>query len=413
MTLRVEMIVIGDEILNGTVTDTNGAWVGRQAAALGAVISRRQVVPDIIADIVDAMRLSARSSADLVVLSGGLGPTQDDLTAQAAAAFLGVDVVLHREALDQVQARRLRSGRAVGALDEKQAWLPAGATVLENPVGTAPAFCIAFEGTTFIALPGVPRELHELMRLYVLPRIAAGLESAPAVDTWKFFGVTESELATQVNTLDTAGLELHYRAHFPEIHVTAVAPDPARVARFGSALTALLGHRYFGGADAEFPAVINAALAARGFTVATAESCTGGLVGQMITSVPGSSAVYEYGVIAYANSVKRDVLGVPQALLDEHGAVSQPVVEAMAAGVRERAKATFGIAVSGIAGPGGGTADKPVGTVHIAVADPEGVQHRRLSFPFERERTRVLAAYAALSLIHKDLHRRGLHGKEE
>ncbi len=399
------MVVIGDELLNGTVTDTNSAWIGRRAAEIGVTIARRQVVPDVISDIVGAMELAASAGAAIVVLSGGLGPTEDDLTAQAAGAFLGVDVVLHEEALSQVRARRERSRRMLTDLDEKQAWLPQGATVLENPVGTAPAFSVQRDNTWFIALPGVPRELHKLMELYVLPRLRAGVEQVPSVGTWKFFGVTESQLAGQVNTLDTDGLELHYRAHFPEIHVTAVAADPACITRFGDALIAQQAHKYFGGPEAEFAAAVNSGLRARNQTVATAESCTGGMIAQMITSVGGASDVFAHGVVAYANEVKRDVLGVSQELLETHGAVSEPVVVAMAEGVRALAGATFGVAVSGIAGPGGGTPEKPVGTVHIAVAHPEGVAHRRFHFPFERDRVRVVTAYAALALVHKLNHR--------
>lgn len=395
---RVEVVVIGDEILDGTVTDTNSAWLGRRAAELGARIRWRQVVPDTIDAIVQAFRLAA-SRAELVLVSGGLGPTEDDLTAQAAAAFLGVPVELNGEALQQIEKWRQRSDRAMRKLDEKQARLPASARPLWNPVGTAPAFEFESSGATFVALPGVPRELRELVERYVVPRLEALVDHVPQSRTWKFFGVTESELATRVDALDTDDLEIHYRAHFPEIHLTVVAADAEGIERFEPALMDVAGRQYFGGKDAELAAVVNAGLRERGWTVATAESCTGGWLSHLITSVPGASDVFEQGVIAYADRVKTDVLGVPQALLEEHGAVSRPVVEAMAASVRALSGADIGIATSGIAGPGGGTPQKPVGTIHVAASHAGGVKHRRLHFPFERERNRLLTAYVGLALI--------------
>lgn len=403
MALRVETIIIGDEILNGTVTDTNSAHLGQRAAELGVEIRWRQVVPDVIEEIVGAFTIAA-ARADVIVTSGGLGPTVDDRTAEAAARFLGEAVVEHPAARAQIEAHRTRAGRLMRDLDIKQAMLPESARVLENTVGTAPAFGFSGGEAAFFCLPGVPREWRVLLERYVLPALTSGDAVAPASRTWKFFGVTESELATHLNALqaETEGLALHYRAHFPEIHLTVVASDAERLGALHGAMMARgLDRRWFGGAGAELPAVVNQLLRDRGWTVATAESCTGGMVAQLITSAPGASDVFGWGAVTYANAAKASVVGVPEALLAEHGAVSQPVAEAMARGAREWSGATLGVAITGIAGPGGGRPDKPVGTVHFALAWPDGVRHKRLRFPFERAQTRQLSAWVALDLIRQ------------
>lgn len=400
----IEIVVIGDEILNGTVVDSNSAWLGARAEQLGAPVRWRQVVPDVIEEIVSALEL-ARSRADVVITSGGLGPTVDDRTAEAVARFLGVELKYHADALAQISARRARSGRMLGEIDKKQAFLPATAQVLENIVGTAPAFAFESQDTWFVSLPGVPREWKALCDRYVLPELSARAGTAPVSRTWKFYGYTESVLATRISELDVDGVELHYRPHFPEIHLTAVTIEEARMDAFDSVLTAAVGHRCFGGADATFAGAVVAGLARRGWTVATAESCTGGLIAQMITSVSGSSDVFGWGFVSYANEAKTGMLGVDPGLLAEHGAVSRAVVEAMAMGVREHGHADIGVAVSGIAGPGGGSADKPVGTIHFAVASPHGVEHKQLQLPFDRERNRVVTAYSALALTTKHVMR--------
>jgi nicotinamide-nucleotide amidase len=398
--LQVEILVIGDELLNGTVTDTNSAWLGQRLAELGVRVRRRQVVVDTIDAIADALRLATRD-ADLVITSGGLGPTGDDLTADAGAAFLGVDLVVDEQAMRWIQAWRDRSGRMLGDIDGRQARLPAGATALENPVGTAPAFEYQAGDCRVISLPGVPRELRTLAGLYVLPWLAERVDVVPSVRTWKFFGPTESQLAVLVESLDTTGIDMHYRAHFPEIHLTALAADPARLDVFERDLMSRAGKHYFGGAGVELAAVVNQELAQSGLRIATAESCTGGLIAQLITSVPGSSAVFDHGVVAYANTVKEQVLGVPAELLAEYGAVSEPVVRAMAEGIRRISGSDIGVATSGIAGPGGGTPEKPVGTVHLAVSGPNGTTHRQFVYPFDRERVRKVSAWAALALVRR------------
>ncbi len=401
MTPRIEQIAIGDELLDGRVVDENSAWLGRELALLGVEVQQRQVVADRTEDIVGAFRLAA-ARADLVVVSGGLGPTSDDLTAEASAAFIGEPLALHPDALEHVRSRKVAAGRTPRPIDEKQALLPKSATVRENRAGIAPAFEVQSGGVVFIHLPGVPREYRAICEDHVLPLVRSRLERAPVSRTWKFFGVTETEVAERAAEVLTDGAVVHYRAHFPEIHLSVVSHDVAVIDRMEGHLRASIWRHYFGDHTATFAGAVVEALAAAGQTVATAESCTGGLIGQLLTSVPGSSAVYVGGAVSYSNALKSTLLGVPAELIEAHGAVSEPVARAMAEGARALG-ATWGIGTTGIAGPGGGSAEKPVGTVHLAVAGPEGTHHRALRLPFDRDRNRLAFSFGALDMLRRRL----------
>jgi len=418
----IEQIAIGDELLRGLVVDENSAWLGREAASLGLEIAHRQIVADRIDDIVAAYRL-ATSRSTWVVVSGGLGPTVDDLTAEAAAVFLGESVALNAEALEQIatwRAARARLDKSAPAslqnLDEKQAWLPASADVLMNPVGTAPGFRIRSGGTTFVHFPGVPREYKKLAQLYFLGPLrdamtgeGASGSRTPISRTWKFFGLTESAVAEHVNALFGSGrldeLTLHYRAHFPEIHLTIVSHSTDRVAALERHIMqdSRIRHRLFGEGDATFAGALLDSLVERGETLSVAESCTGGLIGQMLTTIPGASRAFMGGIIAYDNAVKTALLDVSPEVLGSFGAVSRECAEAMARGARAKLGTTWSVAVTGIAGPGGGTADKPVGTIHFAVAGEHDVHHRSVTLPFERDRNRLASAYGALDLLRRQL----------
>jgi nicotinamide-nucleotide amidase len=400
MSLTVELIIIGDELLNGTIVDRNSAWFGRQLHEKGIAVSYRQTVPDVVSDIVAAMRIAAQRS-DVVVTSGGLGPTVDDLTALAAATYLDEPLIENELALASIKARREAVGRVLQDTDRKQANLPESATVLSNPVGTAPGFLIESQGTHFFHLPGVPHEFKALSERDILPFIESNQSSRAVSQTWKCVGITESNLATMVNELPTEELELHYRAHFPEIHLTVIAKSQAVLDQFSSLFESRVGLRIFGTGNDEFPAVVVSALREREWTVASAESCTGGLIAKLVTDVPGSSSVFGTGFVTYSNEAKTDWLGIPAATLTTHGAVSKETVTAMASAARTLTGATLGIATSGIAGPGGATPSKPVGSIHIALASAKRVRHRFIQLPFDRERNRLATAYTALELIRK------------
>ena len=417
MSGQIEILTIGDELLRGELVDTNSAWLAGRLGELGLSVTRLQSVGDPLDAIVDQLKRIARRCGALMV-SGGLGPTDDDRTAAAVAEACGVSLELAPEELERIKRRFERAGLTFTANNEKQAWLPAGARVLKNRSGTAPGFAVELDGCLVCCMPGVPRELKGIFDEQVEPLLSARFSTTPAqLRRLKIFGLAEAQvdhrvgdlLATVAREVDPgkqSSASLHYRATFPEIHVTVVvrSADPALAQRHADVLSADLRRRIgdahvFAEGDTSFSDAIVAALAERSASVSIAESCTGGLAGELLTRAAGSSAVFKTSVVAYDDRIKTELLGVPREVLDEHGAVSRPCVERMAEGVRRLAGTTHAVAISGIAGPGGGSDDKPVGTVHFAVTGPAGVRHLQRVFPYDRRRTRLLSAYVALWLV--------------
>lgn len=416
--LRGEIVTIGDELNRGEIIDSNAAWLGEQLTELGVHVRYRQGVNDQPEDIAAALRLAAGRS-DVVLVSGGLGPTADDLTVDVAASLCGAEPVLEPEHERRMRARFTERKLTLSPNNLRQVRIPAGATVLANAHGLAPGFRIALGAATFYFMPGVPREQRPMFLAEVAPRLREGLGSAATARrrVYRVLGLGESHvdhrLAGLADTLDagSAGaLTVHYRLAFPEVLVTLVAQGKDEAAaqavldRLHPEVRRRLGNALYSEGAEELPIVLGRALVERRATVVTAESCTGGLIGQTLTAAPGSSAYYQGGVIAYANEVKERVLGVQLSTIVENGAVSEPCVREMAEGARRLLGATYAIAVSGIAGPDGGTPEKPVGTVHIAVAGPEGTLHRHVLWPGDREQVRRIATMAALNLLHKALH---------
>jgi nicotinamide-nucleotide amidase len=405
VSLHVELLSTGDELLTGQVVDTNSAWLMDRLWDLGVMVRRKTLVGDDRDDLDAALReTSAR--ADLVVTSGGMGPTEDDLTSERVAAVLGVPLELHEPSLRAIEERFRRFGRAMTPNNEKQARFPRGAEVIPNRFGTAPGFAVRLGRAEVVCLPGVPVEFRGLAEEWVLPRVAARLGEVPAGRLVKLFGVPESHadhaMRPVMDDPANAGVRFGFRAHWPEIHVKWSVPGPGageRADRIAAAVRAIFGEAIWGEGKDELPELVVARLAARGERVGLAESCTGGLLAELVTRVPGASAVLDLGVVAYANSKKEEVVGVPGALLAAHGAVSEPVARALAEGIRARAGATWGIGITGVAGPTGGTPEKPVGTVHLALAGPAGTEHAQRLYRGDRDRIRRTAAYEALNLL--------------
>lgn len=407
--MRVEIVAIGNELLNGDLADTNTArlagWLRRQ----GLAVRRGQTVPDDLDAIIEAFHRAA-AAADLVLVTGGLGPTSDDITMEAAARFLGVPLVEDEPTLARLKARFADRGYPFTPNNARQALAPRGAEVLDNPVGTAPCVRLAAQGATFFFFPGVPRELEHLIHLHLAPWVAAHADVRPYRSILlKTFGKTESSVATKLAELPLdPRVHIAYRAHFPEIRVSFHADEgdaavaDALLAERRDVARAALGALIFAEDEATtFVDVVAALLTARGETLVTAESCTGGLVAAMCTDVPGSSRWFLEGAVTYSNAAKTRTLGVPEGLLAEHGAVSEAVARAMAEGARQRSGATWAVAVTGVAGPTGGSVDKPVGTIHFALAGPQGTEHVQRRFPFDRERNRIVSAWTALDLVRR------------
>jgi nicotinamide-nucleotide amidase len=411
--LHVELLATGDELLTGQIVDTNSAWLMDRLWDLGVMARRKTLVADDRDDLLAAIRETTGRS-DLVVMSGGLGPTEDDLTAEVVAAAMGVPLELDLPSLESIRERFRKFGREMTPNNAKQARFPLGARVIANRFGTAPGFSVRLGRGELVALPGVPVEYRGLSEEWLLPAIAERVGSVPAFRLVKLLAVPESHADQAMRPVmddpDNRDVRFGYRAHWPEIHVkwAVTGPDAeAHADRILARVRAIFGPSVFAeGKDALAPLVV-AQLARRGERVALAESCTGGMVAEMLTAVPGSSSVFELGVVAYANEVKTGVVGVPAGLLAAHGAVSEPVARALAEGIRRVGRATWGIGITGIAGPTGGTDEKPVGTVWMALSGPGGTQALHRIFRGDRDRVRRTASYEALDLL-----RRAMEGAE-
>lgn len=411
--MMAEILATGDEIRCGTLVDSNSAHIARALEELGVEVSRHHCVGDAI-PVLSQTLLEMAERADIGVVTGGLGPTGDDLSADAAAHAAGVPLKLNQTALADVRAFFENRGRKMPASNRAQAMLPQGAEILKNPVGTAPGFYMGLKNCHLFFMPGVPFEMKTMLAEQVLPRIAAlkGEDGAfSTVRAISLFGLTESgtddRLAGLARTF--ADLKIGFRAHFPVIQVRLYgrSRDQAELlARLDQAedwVTRRLGNKVFSTDGRSLAAVVGDGLREKGASLALAESCTGGLIASLITDLPGSSDYFLLSAVTYANSAKQRLLGVSPGTLARYGAVSEETVKQMAAGVREMAGATYGLATSGIAGPSGGTADKPVGTVWIGLATPDTVWARRFGYPFERSRNKRVFAYTALDCLRREL----------
>jgi nicotinamide-nucleotide amidase len=407
-----EILSQGDEVVTGQITDTNAAWLATELTELGFTVTRHVTVGDRCDDISASMQRAALR-ADLVVCSGGLGPTDDDLTAQAASLAFDTPLKRDEEALHTIRDMYARFGRDMPASNEKQAWLPQGSVRLDNPHGTAPGFAIRTSRPGIVAcMPGVPREMKHMFRDRVVPlaRDAFRLRQ-PHLITIRTTGVGESTLQERIGHFEHDSVVLSYRTTLGENQVKLRAPaaySRDRLIHLAEAIAHKIGRPVFSidGLQAEggsLPVTVARLLTHRRETLACAESCTGGLVSSLCTSVSGSSAWFMEGVVAYANEAKQRRLHVDPATLHAHGAVSSAVALEMAVGIREHANTTFGLATTGIAGPGGGSDAKPVGTVHIALSTPESSHHRVLQLGGSRQRIQHLAAHAALNMLRLHL----------
>ncbi len=423
--MNAEIITIGDELMRGEIVDSNKARIAERLL-LHDLDTRHQVsVLDDPADMRDAFERAAGRS-DFVLVSGGLGPTRDDLTTEVLGETFGRKLELHEPSLAALEAFFARVGREMVDANKKQAYFPEEADVLENPIGTAPGFSIREGRATFFAMPGVPRELDKMMDEQVLPRIATRLAAEEEGGAARrvvcaallaTFGLGESTLEEELRDLfqenHDGAVELGFRTSFPDNFLrpvaraaTAAAAD-AKIAEAVEAIRERLGPVVYGYGEGDradsMEGVVGRLLTEREMTVATAESCTGGLIAERFTDVPGSSAYFLGGVVSYSNEAKAAMLGVPEDMLEKHGAVSEPVVRAMAEGARARFGSDFGVATSGISGPGGGTEDKPVGLVWIAIARDEGTHSDSFVFQVDRSRHRRLTAQVALDWIRRSL----------
>jgi nicotinamide-nucleotide amidase len=396
---------IGTEITRGEILNTNASWLSAELTALGFEVLETVSVDDHPGRIVAALRRLAETHA-VVVATGGLGPTTDDLTATSVAQALGVPLVRDPASLEAIRRRFEAAGRTMSATNEKQADFPESADVLPNPVGTAPGFAVTLEGCRAFFLPGVPREMKRIFADHIVPKIAKLAPQLTFQIRLKTFGMPESMVGEKLSGVEATfpGITIGYRAHFPEIevkvHATAANQNDARTLADTAAeeVRHRLASVLYGEGDDTFPEVVGRALRSRGFRLAVAESCTGGLLGHLITSEPASD-YFVADAVTYANSAKTRLLGVSEDVLRGHGAVSAEVAAAMAEGVRRLCSVEVAVSITGIAGPSGASPNKPVGLVYWAVAHPGGTIVRDRIFNGDRQQIQTLASYAALSLV--------------
>jgi nicotinamide-nucleotide amidase len=358
--MKAEVLTIGDELLRGEIVDSNKAFLSDRLLSLDIETHYHASVRDVPDDMVDAFHRAAKRS-NVVLVSGGLGPTRDDLTSETLAKAFGRGMRLDEAALAGIRAFFASVGREMTDNNTSQAYFPDGAEVLANPIGTAPGFMLEAEGCLFFCMPGVPREMMRMMDEQVLPRIAARLSGSGSrvvrARLLRTFGMGESTLDAELADIAATGdVVLGFRTSFPDNYLrpvaraASVAEADALLDRVCEAIRARLGALVYGEGEVTLEQVVGALLRERGQRLAVAESCTGGLVAAKLTDVPGSSAYFQGGVVAYADAAKRELLGVPAALLAEHGAVSEPVARAMAEGARARFAADLAIATTGISG---------------------------------------------------------------
>lgn len=410
--VTAEVITIGDEILFGQITDTNTQWLGTELTAIGIRVVRKSSVGDSAPAILDVLA-EAERRADVVILTGGLGPTKDDITKKTLCQFFGT--TLHRVPTAEAMVEEFfaRRGRALTEINRQQADLPVGSTYLPNRHGTAPGMWFERAGRVFVSLPGVPHEMKGLMAEEVLPRLKTQFQT-PVIfhKNVLTIGIGESFLAEKIAGWEDAlppNLRLAYLPSLGTVRLrlTGTGSDEATVQREVNEqverLLPQIQEFVFGFDSDEISAVIGGLLKQRGWTVAVAESCTGGYLAHQFTRVPGSSVYFQGGVVSYANDAKTAFLGVKPETLQAHGAVSEETIRQMAEGARQRFGTTFGFATSGIAGPDGGTPEKPVGTIWIAAATPKTTHVQRLQLGGSREQNIHLTALNVLNLLRKIL----------
>lgn len=411
--MRAEILTIGDELCRGEIIDTNSSYLAQRLWDLDITTRWMTSCCDDENDITTALATAVRR-ADLVVCSGGLGPTEDDLTVEMVAKLAHRVVVVDEEAKDRM-TKRFAGRIEITPTQLRQVRVPAGARVFFNPAGLAPCFEVPIEGVPVVCLPGIPRELHAIYDTHLEARfreLRGPNAEHIARRIYRVFGKGESQISELCRGLvdGVAGASIHYQVKFPETLVKLVVRDTdegaahARLDALDDGLRGRLGPFLYGIGEQNLVEKVTKTLIAVGTTVATAESCTGGMIGELITNMAGSSRIYKGGAIVYSNAEKVRQLGVLEETLETHGAVSEQTVCEMAIGARERFDVDLAVSVSGVAGPDGGTPEKPVGTVWLALAKRDGsVRTKKLGWPGLRDQIRTLSAWWAFKLIDEAL----------
>ncbi len=432
--MKAEVVGVGTELLMGQIVNTNGAEIARMLAEIGVGVYYQSVVGDNRDRLAEALE-TALERADVVVACGGLGPTDDDLTRETLAEVTGRSLRRNEEwarHLEEIFERRRKQRRGLSSEEDypfprnnlRQAMVPEGAVLLPNSRGTAPGIYLEHEATIVVLLPGPPGEMRTLMREEVLPRLAQDLSARGEGGVLlsrvlRVIGLGESRVAELLEPILSGQTNptIAPLAHLGEMHlrITAHAPDEETARRYtadtAAEIRSILGDAVYGEDDTTLEAVVGEVLAERGLTVAVAESCTGGLLGHRITNVPGSSRYFRGGIMAYSNELKSALLGIESELIVREGAVSEPVSRAMARGARESCGSDLSVGITGVAGPSGGTPEKPVGLTYVTVADDQGDECRTFQLPGDREEMKLRTTTVALEMLRRRLLSRASAGR--
>ncbi len=404
--MKIQIVTTGDEVMQGVIIDSNTAWIAERCAQLGHQVIRHESVGDDIEAIGDVLQ-GASDRADAVMVTGGLGPTTDDLTIEAASKALKVKLVKDEEVLEGIRHFFKMVGRPMSSSNEKQALIPEGSETLQNKVGTAPGVKVKLNDCWFFFMPGVPKELYQIFDDSVMPWLSERTEGVVREQVLRCFGEPEASIDEMLKDVDLGDARLSFRVKFPEILLKLVVrsktlSDADKILNAATSMVReKLGDIVYAEGDTSLPEVVGRILRDNNMKIAVAESCTGGLIASMITDVPGSSEYFTRGYVAYSNKSKMELLAVGEEILKSYGAVSAETAMAMARGVRMGGDASIGIGVTGIAGPGGGTPDKPVGTVYIGISAGEMTRAFKYSFNRDRIWFKNIVAAMAIDLIRK------------
>lgn len=409
--MLAEIITIGDELLIGQVIDTNSAWMAEQLNLIGIKVHQITSISDDQNHILTTLN-EASERAQLILITGGLGPTKDDITKQTLCKYFDTSLVFSEEAYANVEKIFSSRGYAVSELNRLQAMVPANCRVIANPNGTAPCMWFEKDDCIYVSMPGVPFEMKAIMEQEIIPQLLDKLNKVIIHRTILTEGVGESHLASIIELWEDSLPSFIKLAYLPQpgmvrLRLTAYGTDrnelQSAIDKAEKELYPFAGNYIFGFDTDTMESVVGQLLRDKGMTLSTAESCTGGNIAQLITSIAGSSDYFKGSIVAYSNEIKENLLGVPHQVLVEHGAVSEQTVIAMAEGIRNRFATDYAISVSGIAGPGGGTPEKPVGTTWIAVATPTETIARKFMFGEHRGRNIRKASISALNMLRGKL----------
>lgn len=407
--LNIQLLLTGDELMSGDVLDSNSCMMADVLKQQGLVFNRKVTVGDNLRQLVEEIE-SLSKAGDVLIINGGLGPTVDDRTAEALGLVIKQPLIEQPQAITHLEQWCESRGFALNGPNRKQGLLPKGVDLLTNPIGSAPGFSFTHNECLIICTPGVPGEAKSMLQQSILPLLAdMNPGGFTRVLRWQLFGIGESSVQRLVNEKLAdwpSHIELGFRAAFPQLELKLTVHDAEAakdLPQWQDKLKALLGAHIIGEGSIKLPQLVVSLLKERQQQLTLAESCTGGLIASKITSVAGASAVFEAGVVSYSNQIKQRVLGVKQKTLMNHGAVSEPVVQEMALGALDLSAADWTLAVSGIAGPGGGTDDKPVGTVWLAWGNRQELRTQKLFYPGRRDYFQTYVAYAGLDLLRRKL----------